>query len=928
MPSIRTLSPFHAPAFICVAASLTLTGCSEPDPIWQATPQNENVQAFGLLRVHVHDAPIQVDGAEISAIELEVLEVAVRGQGGWETISDIPNKFNLLDLIDDTQLVLGDAVLAPGQYNELRLVLGTDNRIVVNGESLPLKTPSAQQSGLKIKGEFNVEANTILDLSLDFDAEASVKHTGKKWMLHPVIHLDGAKSSAGAFAAKKISGAEGGIVSLPDGASVEIPPGALETDTVISVEQRSQKAQGFTLSSVYELGPSGTTFKVPARVTLPYDEAAFPLGLPESEIEVLADFERLGHEAQDSNKNTITAVTSHFSGFWVVPTLDVDAALSDAGYTEWSHDGLTTYDHLNDTIPWFAAVLDLGRTDLRVRGVVAPVADAKGPGTADDVYELHDIKAIANKAGSHPLLAVNSVMWAPVVEDQTGTLNDTLRVGGVTLFQKPPPEVLLAISDSEATHQPTVVALNPGDVSQFATAFGSGTTVVWKGEFANSKGTPYGDWWKDFDPSLNVRHPRTAAGVDDMGRLVVLTIGGDVGIGGATLKGVYEKLRDLRVMYGVLLDGGGSPQLVLDDVLQPSLLRLVYYKMYEEFDGIRPVVSALVVETRNDSSPVVDDTNQAQYKLSGNPAYWYKNGQGYQGGSLYTDNMTTMEQEDNVAEVSFDIVEPGRYVVDAFIPPTHATTKKARYTVHHADGKSTVAGDQSGCFSGWLRLGEYQFNGGLQHIVTLTDVTGESYMSQEVGYDAFRVLRADNAEPPSCGSAASAGTLGGNDYRLPFPGGTSYVVTQGVGAHEYTSKAYWAIDFGLGNGDAVVASADGVVTEAIDAFSAGGCSSAYANTGNRVVVAHADGTSTLYLHLAPASVPDGVVKGAQVSQGQLIGRAGHTGYVCGSNGGDGTHLHFQRQERGGWYTQSVRTPFVELGGQDPKKGVFYKSQNN
>jgi hypothetical protein len=72
----------------------------------------------------------------------------------------------------------------------LRLVLGANNTIVINGvtEPLPLETPSAQQSGLK----FNIHAELVEGVNykmwIDFDCARSIVVNGNgDHILKPVI---------------------------------------------------------------------------------------------------------------------------------------------------------------------------------------------------------------------------------------------------------------------------------------------------------------------------------------------------------------------------------------------------------------------------------------------------------------------------------------------------------------------------------------------------------------------------------------------------------------------------------------------------------------------------------------------------------------------------------------------------------------------
>jgi Mg-chelatase subunit ChlD len=120
-------------------------------------------------------------------------------------------------------------------------------------------------------------------------------------------------------------------------------------------------------------------------------------------------------------------------------------------------------------------------------------------------------------------------------------------------------------------------------------------------------------------------------------------------------------------------------------------------------------------------------------------------------------------------------------------------------------------------------------------------------------------------------------------------------------------------------GSQVVAAAAGTVILVEDRFTEGGDNEALKNFANRVVIAHDDGHCSLYLHLQPNSVV--VVPNQQVYQGQSIAKSGRTGYVTGA------HLHFQLQQRGIWWEQSVQVVFDDVPGGVPKAGSAYASAN-
>jgi hypothetical protein len=153
---------------------------------------------------------------------------------------------------------------------------------------------------------------------------------------------------------------------------------------------------------------------------------------------------------------------------------------------------------------------------------------------------------------------------------------------------------------------------------------------------------------------------------------------------------------------------------------------------------------------------------------------------------------------------------------------------------------------------------------------------------------------------------------------LPWTCDDAYPVTNGHQTSSHTGNDAWAWDFGLPVDTPVLAPADGVVRLVKMDSSQGGCDGAYANDANYVVVDFEDGTEALLMHLKRNS--SDLQVGDAVKQGDVVGRVGLTGWVCGA------HLHFQIQETcDSWWCQSIPAEFVEHG--DPGEGAPLQSNN-
>ena len=138
------------------------------------------------LTIKMGDSPAGYD-----AVNVEILKVEVNLNGSWLEYSVIsPGVYNLLQFTNgNTLLLLGPTLISPGSVSEIRLVLGHNNSIMVDGVTCELQTPSGQSSGYKVKlGSQPLLEGFTYNLILDFDVNKSVHATGNnKYILRPVV---------------------------------------------------------------------------------------------------------------------------------------------------------------------------------------------------------------------------------------------------------------------------------------------------------------------------------------------------------------------------------------------------------------------------------------------------------------------------------------------------------------------------------------------------------------------------------------------------------------------------------------------------------------------------------------------------------------------------------------------------------------------
>lgn len=183
---LQKIQSLSTAAIFLVAASLIFTACD-------STSEDGSRSTF---KVQLTDAPADYDAVniDIQAVRLHKKEEAEMDSSdsgsGWITILEEPLEVDLLELTNGNEITLGAVELEPGHYSQLRFVLGENNTITVDGQTMPLTTPSAQQSGLKLQLDANVEAGETYTLLVDFDAARSIVEAGNsgKYILKPVLH--------------------------------------------------------------------------------------------------------------------------------------------------------------------------------------------------------------------------------------------------------------------------------------------------------------------------------------------------------------------------------------------------------------------------------------------------------------------------------------------------------------------------------------------------------------------------------------------------------------------------------------------------------------------------------------------------------------------------------------------------------------------
>ncbi len=164
-----------------------------------AACSDDNKSGTGTLELRLTDAPADYEEVWIDIQEIYV-NVTDDEDGNWINLDDVKTgKYNLLDLTNGNDTLLTSCDLPTGKIHQIRLVLGDDNQVKVDGEYHDMKAPSASTSGLKLNVQATIEDGVIYKMWLDFDAARSIVETGNgKYILKPVIRVF-TKATSGAI---------------------------------------------------------------------------------------------------------------------------------------------------------------------------------------------------------------------------------------------------------------------------------------------------------------------------------------------------------------------------------------------------------------------------------------------------------------------------------------------------------------------------------------------------------------------------------------------------------------------------------------------------------------------------------------------------------------------------------------------------------
>ena len=195
--------------------------------VFSSCSSNSEVNGTSQVQFKLVDAP-----GDYVEVNVEIIDIQYNNSEddlGWRSFTSFsgPVNVDLTTLIAGNSVILSDEVIEAGMLKQVRLILGTNNTLLLEGETTtrPLDTPSAQQSGLKLQLDEELEAGFTYTFILDWDVQESIVATGSgKYNLKPVIRVN----------AEKNSGTISGTV-FQDNATTETSDDTPLEDAVVSI---------------------------------------------------------------------------------------------------------------------------------------------------------------------------------------------------------------------------------------------------------------------------------------------------------------------------------------------------------------------------------------------------------------------------------------------------------------------------------------------------------------------------------------------------------------------------------------------------------------------------------------------------------------------------------------------------------------------
>ena len=162
------------------------------------------------VSIRLSDNPVNYQAVyvDIQQVIVQIIPDSCRGRGDanhndcydddeyrcsvWDTLNIRPGVYNLLDLSNGTDTLLATGLTLTGRINQIKLILGNSNSVVIDSVSYPLTLWNNNHTvSIQVKGhDITTITPNELQLWLDFDAGNSiVKVSNNHFVLRPRLRI-------------------------------------------------------------------------------------------------------------------------------------------------------------------------------------------------------------------------------------------------------------------------------------------------------------------------------------------------------------------------------------------------------------------------------------------------------------------------------------------------------------------------------------------------------------------------------------------------------------------------------------------------------------------------------------------------------------------------------------------------------------------
>ena len=173
------------------------------------------------VQLKLVDAPGDYLEVNVEIIDIQYNAGEEEGWMSFTPVSDYPINVDLTELVAGNSLLLTDELIPAGMLKQVRLVLSENNTLRIEGEEdlIPLNTPSAQQSGLKLNLNEELEGGFSYTFILDWIVSESIVKAGNSgnYNLKPVIKVN-AEVNSGSISGlvKELNEVEQDLQAMPN----------------------------------------------------------------------------------------------------------------------------------------------------------------------------------------------------------------------------------------------------------------------------------------------------------------------------------------------------------------------------------------------------------------------------------------------------------------------------------------------------------------------------------------------------------------------------------------------------------------------------------------------------------------------------------------------------------------------------------------